>query len=128
MVSQLPIADEANPRGPAVARMALSAEGAVALSAKFKAIADPTRLRLLSLVAGHEEGEACVGDLTEPIRLSQPTVSHHLKILVEAGLLSRSKRGSWAFYALVPGALDGLADILRTSVDDSVRVAPVQSA
>lgn len=93
---------------------ALSAEEAIALAARFKAIGDPTRLRLLSLIAAHEGGEACVCDLNEPLDLSQPTVSHHLKILVDAGLLTRSKRGTWSYYALVPGALATLADTLRT--------------
>ena len=89
---------------------------AASLTLRLKAIAEPTRLRLLSLVAAHEGQEACVCDLTEPVNLSQPTVSHHLKILVEAGLLVRTKRGSWAFYALVPGALEGLTDDLLSSV------------
>lgn len=93
---------------------AMSQENAVRLAAKFKAIGDPTRLRLLSLVAAHEGGEACVCDLNEPVALSQPTVSHHLKVLVDAGLLTRSKRGTWSFYALVPGALDQLAAVLDT--------------
>ncbi|MEV7398530.1 metalloregulator ArsR/SmtB family transcription factor [Aeromicrobium sp. NPDC092404] len=93
---------------------ALSAEEATALAARFKAIGDPNRLRLLSLIAAHEGGEACVCDLNEPLDLSQPTVSHHLKILVDAGLLTRSKRGTWSYYALVPGALATLADTLRT--------------
>lgn len=87
---------------------------ALALAARFKAIGEPTRLRLLSLVASHENAEACVCDLTAPVGLSQGTVSHHLKVLVDAGLLTRSKRGTWSFYALVPGALDSLSDVLRT--------------
>ena len=95
-------------------RDAMTAENAATVAARFKAIGDPTRLRLLSLVAAHEDAEACVCDLTEPVNLSQPTVSHHLKVLVDAGLLTRSKRGTWSFYALVPGALDQLAGILRT--------------
>lgn len=95
-------------------REPLSAEGAVALARTLKAVADPARLRLLSLVAAHEGGEACVCDLVEPLGLSQPTVSHHLKVLVEAGLLTRDKRGVWAYYALVPGALDALAGVLTT--------------
>lgn len=99
-----------------IVREAMSVESAVALAAKFKAIGDPTRLRLLSLVAAHDGAEACVCDLTEPVALSQPTVSHHLKVLVDAGLLTRTKRGTWSFYALVPGALDDLADLLRTPV------------
>lgn len=92
---------------------AMSADEATALATRFKAIGDPTRLRLLSLVAAHEGGEACVCDLNEPLDLSQPTVSHHLKILVDAGLLTRTKRGTWSYYALVPGALPMLADTLR---------------
>ncbi len=91
----------------------MSAEEATSLAAKFKAISDPTRLRLLSLVAARENGEACVCDLNEPLDLSQPTVSHHLKLLVDAGLLTRSKRGTWSYYSLVPGALPALADTLR---------------
>lgn len=92
---------------------AMSADDAVSLASKFKAIGDPTRLRLLSLVAAREDGEACVCDLNEPLDLSQPTVSHHLKILVDAGLLTRTKRGTWSYYSLVPGALPALADTLR---------------
>ncbi len=97
-----------------LSREPLSAEDAVRLARTLKAVADPARLRLLSLVAAHEGGEACVCDLTEPLALSQPTVSHHLKVLVEAGLLTRDKRGVWAYYALVPGALDSLAGVLTT--------------
>lgn len=93
-------------------RTPLGAEDAVVLARTLKAVADPARLRLLSLVAAHEGGEACVCDLTEPLGLSQPTVSHHLKVLVDAGLLARDKRGVWAYYALVPGALDALAGVL----------------
>ncbi|WP_243834545.1 ArsR/SmtB family transcription factor [Cryobacterium psychrophilum] len=88
---------------------ALSAESAVDLARIFKAVADPTRLRLISMVAAHEQAEVCVCDLTAPLDLGQPTVSHHLKILVEAGILSRDKRGIWAYYKLVPGTLDSLA-------------------
>ena len=93
----------------------ISPADAETLATSLKAIADPTRLRLVSLVAAHEGQEACVCDLTEPLGLSQPTVSHHLKVLVDAGLLSRDKRGVWAYYALVPGALDALAGVLSTA-------------
>lgn len=72
----------------------------------LKALSDPNRLRLLSIIKAGNGGEACVCDLTEPLDLGQPTVSHHLKILVEAGLLAREKRGTWAYYSLVPGALE----------------------
>jgi ArsR family transcriptional regulator, arsenate/arsenite/antimonite-responsive transcriptional repressor len=87
---------------------------ALSLARTFKALADPTRLRLVSMVAAHEGGEACVCDLTEPLGLTQPTISHHLKILVEAGILTRDKRGVWAYYALVPAALDALSAVLHT--------------
>ena len=80
------------------------------LAGRLKALADPGRLRLLSLVLA--AGESCVCDLTEPLALSQPTVSHHLKVLVDAGLMTRDKRGVWAYYALVPGALDAVAGVL----------------
>ncbi len=80
---------------------------AEALARVFKALSDPTRVRLVSLIAAHEAGEACVCDLIEPVGLSQPTVSHHLKQLVEAGLLSREQRGRWAYYRVVDRALDG---------------------
>ena len=97
-------------------REPLDAGRAEALAGVLKAIAEPTRLRLLSLVAAHAGGEACVCDLTSPVGLSQPTVSHHLRVLVDAGLLTRDKRGVWAYYALVPGALDSVAALLSTSV------------
>ena len=86
----------------------MSIADAAGLASTLKALADPVRLRLLSIVAAHEGGEACVCDLTEPVGLSQPTVSHHLKVLVDAGLLTRDKRGVWAYYALVPGAVDAV--------------------
>jgi len=96
-------------------RQPLTAVAATDLARTLKAIADPARLRLLSLIAAHDGGEACVCDLTEPLGLSQPTVSHHLRVLVEAGLLTRDKRGVWAYFTLVPGALDSLADALSSS-------------
>ncbi len=86
----------------------MSTADAAGLVSTLKALADPVRLRLLSVVASHEGGEACVCELTEPVGLSQPTVSHHLKVLVDAGLLTRDKRGVWAYYALVPGAIDAV--------------------
>lgn len=95
-------------------REPLTASAAAVLVQRLKAIADPTRLRLLSMVAAHEGAEACVCDLTEPLGLTQPTVSHHLKVLVDAGLLTRDKRGVWAYFALVPGALDSLAAVLTS--------------
>ena len=90
----------------------MSAQDAELLAGTLKAVAEPTRLRLLSIIAAHADGEACVCDLTEPVGLSQPTVSHHLKVLVDAGLLTREKRGVWAYYRLVPQALGALAAVL----------------
>jgi ArsR family transcriptional regulator len=85
---------------------ALNAVAAQNTARTLKALSDPNRLRLLSIVKAGDGGEACVCDLTEPLDLGQPTVSHHLKILVDAGLLRREKRGTWAYYSLVPGALE----------------------
>ncbi len=85
------------------------------LAKSLKAIADPARLRLISIIAASEGQEACVCDLTEPLDIGQPTVSHHLKILADAGFVTRSKRGSWAYYKLVPGALDSLSRLLVTA-------------
>jgi ArsR family transcriptional regulator len=92
----------------------LSVSQAADLAHVLKALAEPTRLRLVSMVAGHENGEACVCELTDPLGLTQPTISHHLKILVDAGILTRSQRGKWAYYAIVPTALDTLAAVLTT--------------
>jgi ArsR family transcriptional regulator len=93
-------------------REPISADQAASLARTLKALADPARLRLVSMVAAHEGGEACVCDLTEPLGLTQPTVSHHLKILVDAGIFTRDKRGVWAYYALVPSVLDALSSVL----------------
>ena len=97
-----------------ITREPVTEAGARDLAAVLKALADPMRLRLLSMIAAHEAAEACVCDLTEPLGLSQPTVSHHLKVLMDAGFLTRSKRGTWAYYALVPGSLDAVAASLAT--------------
>ena len=78
------------------------------LAALLKVVADPARLRLLGLIAGAPGGEACVCELTEPLGLSQPTVSHHLKVLTNAGLLTREQRGIWAYFRFVPSRLDAI--------------------
>lgn len=93
----------------------ISAEQAVDLARSLKALADPTRLRLVSIVAAADGGEVCACDLTAPTGLGQPTVSHHLKILTEAGFFNRSQRGTWAYFSLVPGALDSVANLLLTA-------------
>lgn len=97
-----------------ITREPITAGNANALARSLKALADPARLRLVSMVAAHEGGEACVCDLTDPLGLSQSTVSHHLKVLVDAGFLTRTKRGTWHYYRLVPGTLDAAAALLTT--------------
>jgi ArsR family transcriptional regulator len=108
------VGDEAAACCSPLAREPLSAEAASELSHTLKAIADPARLRLLSMIQAHEDGEACVCDLTAPIGLSQPTVSHHLKVLLDAGLVTRSRRGTWAYYRAVPDRLSALAAVIST--------------
>jgi ArsR family transcriptional regulator, arsenate/arsenite/antimonite-responsive transcriptional repressor len=93
-------------------REPITAGQAADLARLLKALADPTRLRLVSMVAAYEGGEACVCELTEPLGLTQPTVSHHLKVLVDAGIFTRDKRGVWAYYALVPSVMDALSAVL----------------
>lgn len=83
------------------------------LAATFKALGDPTRSKLLFVIVSCEGQEACVCDLTEPVGLAQPTVSHHLKVLAEAGFVSRSKRGTWAYYRLAPEAFHAMRGALR---------------
>ena len=82
------------------------------LARVFKALGDPTRVKLLSMIVGSSAGEMCVCDLTDPVGLSQPTVSHHMKILVEAGLVTREQRGRWAYYQPTTGALADAAHAL----------------
>jgi ArsR family transcriptional regulator, arsenate/arsenite/antimonite-responsive transcriptional repressor len=90
----------------------LDAGEAANLAGALRVLADPTRLRLLSLIQSQPSGEACVCHLTDPLGLSQPTVSHHLKVLLGAGLVEREQRGSWAYYRVVPGSLDALRELL----------------
>jgi ArsR family transcriptional regulator len=96
-------------------REPITAGQAAGLARTLKALADPARLRLVSLIAAHDGGETCVCDLTGALGLTQPTISHHLKVLVEAGILSRDKRGVWAYYAIRPAALRELAAILASA-------------
>jgi len=91
-----------------VRRSMLDEEQAVVLAQSFAALADPIRLRLLSLVASAAGDEVCACDLVEPSGRSQPTVSHHMKILVDAGLVEREKRGLWVWYRIMPSRLDAL--------------------
>lgn len=114
-MTQLPLLDVV-PAGEAccapLVTETITAEQAEVLAARIKALADPARLRLVSLLAASPGGEACQCDLTEPLGLSQPTVSHHLKVLYQAGLVSKEKRSTWVYYSVVPEALSTIADVL----------------
>lgn len=94
---------------------AIDQEAAERLACSFKALSDPARVRLLSLIAATDAGEACICDLTGPLGLSQPTVSHHMRQLVDAGIVTREQRGRWAFYSVVDSALEALSTSLTRS-------------
>lgn len=96
----------------------LSEDQADGLALTFKALADPVRLRLVSMVAAHPGGEACVCDLTPAFDLSQPTISHHLRVLREANLLECERRGTWVYYRVVPAARARLATLLGAGEPD----------
>lgn len=93
----------------------LTEQAAAEMARKLKALADPVRLRLFSAIASHAGGEACVCDISAGIDVSQPTVSHHLKVLRDAGLLTSERRASWVYYAVVPAALGELSDLLASN-------------
>ncbi|TGD88277.1 transcriptional regulator [Mycolicibacterium sp. CH28] len=107
---------DACPVAPLVAEP-LSMAAAVEMAAKFKALADPVRLQLLSSVASHAGGEACVCDISAGVEVSQPTVSHHLKVLRDAGLLTSQRRASWVYYAVVPEVLATLSELLSAGAE-----------
>ncbi|KZF11147.1 transcriptional regulator [Rhodococcus sp. EPR-157] len=96
-------------------REPLSIDWAGDLARMFKALGDPVRLRLLSLVASHEGGEACVCDISPEFDLSQPTISHHLKVLRESGLIDCERRGTWVYYWVLPAALQQLSAVLSAA-------------
>ena len=100
----------------------LDAGGAEMLAGAFRVLGDPARLRLLSMIGAHAGGEVCACELVEPLGLSQPTVSHHLKVLHDGGLLEREKRGTWVFYRISPQPLEALRTALVSTA--SVPVAP----
>lgn len=95
---------------------ALDSAAAERLASVFKALGDPARVKLVSLIAASEGGEACICDLTGPLGLSQPTVSHHMRMLVDVGLVSREQRGKWAYYRVISEALDRIAAAVSTRV------------
>jgi ArsR family transcriptional regulator len=101
---------------PALQAAPLGEAQAVMLSAMFKALSDPVRLRLLSLIASYPGGEACVCEISATFDVSQPTISHHLKLLRSAGLLGCERRGTWVYYWVIPSALQQLSSVLH--VDD----------
>jgi len=100
---------------PPLSREPLTAEQAELVAPQLKALAEPVRLRLMSLIASHPGGEACVCDLNEAFDLTQPTISHHLKVLHEAGLLDREKRGVWVYYRARTRALASLGALIGES-------------
>jgi ArsR family transcriptional regulator len=100
---------------------ALNEDAAAELARGFKALGDPVRLRLLSLIAARAGGEVCVCELTDAFTLTGPTISHHLKVLREAGLVDADRRGTWVYYRVVPTKLGALSQLL----DPSTIAAPV---
>ncbi|WP_405132998.1 ArsR/SmtB family transcription factor [Nocardia sp. NBC_01388] len=116
---ELPLTEVTSPacEVTSVVRRPLTPVAAGDLAAAFKALSDPVRLRLLSVVASRSGGEACVCDLSEGFDVGQPTISHHLKVLREAGLLTSERRASWVYYKVVPQALQHLSQVLLMHSD-----------
>ncbi|MGV0744934.1 ArsR/SmtB family transcription factor [Mycolicibacterium sp. XJ870] len=108
----------------ALLREPLSAAAAADMAVKLKALADPVRLQLFSAIASHAGGEACVCDISTGLEVSQPTVSHHLKVLRDAGLLTSERRASWVYYAVVPEALACLSVLLGAAATDTMAAVP----
>jgi ArsR family transcriptional regulator, arsenate/arsenite/antimonite-responsive transcriptional repressor len=100
---------------PPMAESRISPETAVVLAPAFKALGDPVRLQLMSMIASAESGEICVCDLTPAFALSGPTISHHLKTLREAGLVDADRRGTWVYYRARPGIMRQLASLLEVA-------------
>ncbi|WP_405582812.1 ArsR/SmtB family transcription factor [Streptomyces sp. NBC_01190] len=107
------IGQPAAPCRPAITSAPLDEDQAADLAKVFKALGDPVRLRLLSMIASGEGGEVCVCALTPAFDLAQPTISHHLKLLRQAGLIDCERRGTWVYYWAMPAALERLAAVLR---------------
>ena len=110
-------AGQAEPCCAPLARQPLDSDWAAELARMFKALGDPVRLRILSLIASHAGGECCVCDISPAFEVSQPTISHHLKALREAGLLDCERRGTWVYYWVIPSALAQLSAVLAPAAD-----------
>src|SRR3954471_22927682 len=120
MSKQLPVVAQESLCCSPVMREPLTEAQSVELSRVFKAIADPVRLRLLSLIASHAGGEACVCDLTDAFDLTGPTISHHLKVLREAGIIDGERRGTWIYYRVHPEVLARLSAVLQSDMSAAV--------
>lgn len=112
-IRKLPLLTESDACCTSFTGQILDIDTAERLAKTFKALGDPARVRLLSLIAATETGEACICDLTDPVGLSQPTVSHHMKQLADADLVTREQRGKWAYYAINPETLNRLSAALK---------------
>ncbi|HZA11889.1 metalloregulator ArsR/SmtB family transcription factor [Mycobacterium sp.] len=119
--SRLPLIEVSGCEVAPLVHEPLSAEAAAELAKKLKALSDPVRLRLLSVVASHTGGEACVCDVSAGIEVGQPTISHHLKVLKAAGLLTSERRGSWVYYRVIPQALHQLSQLLGANAVSASR-------
>lgn len=128
MSKQLLVLDSADECCSPLIAEPLTADRAGDLARMFKAIGDPVRLRLLSLVASHENGEACVCDISDTFDLSQPTISHHLKVLRGAGLLDCERRGTWVYYWVIPAGLQQLSAVLNAADPTTADAATVVHA
>ena len=118
--------DEAEPCASAVMREPLTVDQAADLAKVFKAIGEPVRLRLLSLIASHAGGEACVCDLSGAFDLSGPTVSHHLKVLRNVGVLASERRGTWVWYRITPGYKAAVTTLLDSFAPATLEASGTQ--
>ncbi|WP_018604091.1 helix-turn-helix transcriptional regulator [Mycobacterium sp. 155] len=118
---------EGEPCCPPLADQPLDSDWAGELARMFKALGDPVRLRILSLIASHDGGECCVCDISPAFEVSQPTISHHLKTLREAGLLDCERRGTWVYYWVIPAALEQLSAVLALDSTDIPEASAVAS-
>lgn len=110
-----PVAAKVDIRGISITGEIVGIEDAQKVARVFKALSDPARVRLLSMIAENPDGEVCLCELTASVELTQPTVSHHMKLLVDAGLVTREQRGRWAYYAIDSNAFSDLRAVLDLS-------------